>query len=329
MPHFYSIACSTADYGRGGMKMLQWGPPTAWTAGPPPHVRPARPRHHAPLLAATAGWVYLAGAVPIGLWFSPAAASPFGGEPQRPHREGRPRGSLLHLVAVMARSSSRGGARYLGEKRLGDPNSRGNVRVSFFRILEWAIGPRLAPAPAATNSSENRSTQNSDQHSPPGLHLDPRRSGKPWHSPTSGPRSGSRRSSSPTAPVRARRSGDRRRLQSELSPPGPDLRLSRSASTPNATPRPCSRSTRPSSGRAEHVALLTARRANSQALTERFLVNTERNSAEARRQFIAPAPNSSVDKAGRIGGFHGVKSDGPIGEPVRGRGLKRLAAEGG
>jgi protoheme IX farnesyltransferase len=105
LPHFYSIAwLYRADYARGGMRMLPvvdradglWtGRACAATAGLLVLVAAV------PFLAGTAGWVYLVGAMLVSGWFL-ARCLRFAAD--RTDRTARRvlRGSLLHLVAVMA-----------------------------------------------------------------------------------------------------------------------------------------------------------------------------------------------------------------------------------
>jgi protoheme IX farnesyltransferase len=105
LPHFYSIAwLYRADYARGGMRMLPnvdradgfWtGRACAATAGLLVLVSTI------PFIAGTAGWVYLAGAVPVSLWFF-ARSVRFAADRNDRTAKRVLRGSLLHLVAVMA-----------------------------------------------------------------------------------------------------------------------------------------------------------------------------------------------------------------------------------
>jgi protoheme IX farnesyltransferase len=105
LPHFYSIAwLYRADYARGGMKMLPvvdradgfWtGRACAATAGLLVLVATV------PYFAGTAGWVYLAGAVPVSLWFL-ARCLRFAADRTDRTAKRVLRGSLVHLVAVMA-----------------------------------------------------------------------------------------------------------------------------------------------------------------------------------------------------------------------------------
>ena len=105
LPHFYSIAwLYRTDYARGGMKMLPvverpdglWtGRATAATCGLLVLVTTL------PFFAGTAGWVYLAGAIPIGLWFL-ARCLRFAADRTDRTAKGVLRGSLVHLTAVMA-----------------------------------------------------------------------------------------------------------------------------------------------------------------------------------------------------------------------------------
>jgi protoheme IX farnesyltransferase len=105
LPHFYSIAwLYRADYARGGMRMLPvvdrpdgfWtGRACAATAGLLVLVATI------PYFAGTAGWVYLAGAVPVSLWFF-ARCVRFAADRTDRNAKRVLRGSLVHLVAVMA-----------------------------------------------------------------------------------------------------------------------------------------------------------------------------------------------------------------------------------
>jgi protoheme IX farnesyltransferase len=104
VPHFLAIAwIYRADYGRAGLKMLpvvdRTGDRTAWNMTV--FCLALIPVSLGPVLSGSAGWVYLAGAVPLGLAFL-ASARRFAR--QRTDRQARRvlRASLVYLPGLLA-----------------------------------------------------------------------------------------------------------------------------------------------------------------------------------------------------------------------------------
>jgi protoheme IX farnesyltransferase len=107
LPHFYSIAwLHKDDYARGGMRMLpvvdrrdgRWtGRATVATCG----LLLLATLTPAPFLGPTAAVVYLAGAVPLGVWFLLRAVR-FARVRDNARARAVLRGSLVHLCGVMA-----------------------------------------------------------------------------------------------------------------------------------------------------------------------------------------------------------------------------------
>ena len=105
LPHFYSIAwLHREDYARGGMRMLPvldhrdgrlTGWATALTAGVLLAVTAA------PFAVGAAGWVYLVGAMPLGVWFLARCVRFARVRTQQTARTVL-RGSLVYLLGVMA-----------------------------------------------------------------------------------------------------------------------------------------------------------------------------------------------------------------------------------
>lgn len=107
LPHFYSIAwLHREDYARGGMMMLpvldrRDGPLTGWTTALTCVVLLGVTAIPAVFIEGRAAWVYLAGSLPLGVWF---LARTFRFALARNDQTARAvlRGSLIYLVGVMA-----------------------------------------------------------------------------------------------------------------------------------------------------------------------------------------------------------------------------------
>jgi len=105
LPHFYSIAwMHREDYARGGMKMLPVidrpdGRLTGWTTFGTALVLLATTA--APFLVDAAGWIYLIGAMPLGVWFLLRTLR-FARVRNQVTARTVLRGSLVYLCGVMA-----------------------------------------------------------------------------------------------------------------------------------------------------------------------------------------------------------------------------------
>lgn len=104
LPHFYAIAwLYRADYARGGMRMLpvvdrRDGRYTGWATALTAALLLAVTA--GPFLAHAAGWVYLVGALPLGVWFLVRSVR-FARSRNDQTARTVLRGSLVYLVGVM------------------------------------------------------------------------------------------------------------------------------------------------------------------------------------------------------------------------------------
>jgi heme o synthase len=105
LPHFYSIAwLHRDDYARGGMRMLpvvdhRDGRLTGWATALTASVLLVVTA--APFVVGAAGWMYLAGALPLGVWFL-ARCVRFARVRSQQTARTVLRGSLVYLLGVMA-----------------------------------------------------------------------------------------------------------------------------------------------------------------------------------------------------------------------------------